>query len=60
MPFKNLASTTYEVQTFTFYTCSKGWGGGQDSPHPPLSPIDTEFRHLCELGIFGINEIFSF
>ena len=30
---------TYEVQTIISYTCVQGWsGGGQDSPHSPLSP----------------------
>ena len=40
-----------------FLTRLQGWGGGQVSPLPTPTLVDTEFRRLCELGIFGINVI---
>ena len=40
-----ISTTAHEVQTFISYTCLQG-GGGLATPIP--TPIDTEFRSLCE------------
>ena len=50
-----MSTTTYEVQIFISYTFISGGGAGLTTPIS--TPIDTEFRRLCELGIFGIDVI---
>ena len=47
----NISTTTYEVQKFISYICLQdflGGGGRAGLTSPTPSPIDTEFRRLCE------------